>query len=84
MTSSEVVDAVEQAHREEWGRVLATVARLLHGDLATAEECTQEAFVAALTAWESDGVPARPGAWLTTTARRRAIDLVRRQAALRF
>jgi RNA polymerase sigma-70 factor, ECF subfamily len=83
VATSEVVAAVERAHREEWGRVLASVARVLDGDLATAEECTQEAFVAALTSWEVDGLPARPGAWLTTTARRRAIDLVRRQVALR-
>ncbi|HET7902873.1 MAG TPA: sigma-70 family RNA polymerase sigma factor [Candidatus Nanopelagicales bacterium] len=79
----EVVAAVEQAHREEWGRVLATVARLLDGDLATAEECTQEAFEQALRTWGERGIPRSPGAWLTTTARRRALDRVRREAALR-
>ncbi len=47
----EVVEAVERAHREEWGLVLASVARLLDGDLATAEECTQEAFESALLTW---------------------------------
>ncbi|MBI1378285.1 MAG: sigma-70 family RNA polymerase sigma factor [Frankiales bacterium] len=78
-----VVAAVERAHRTEWGLVLATVARLLDGDLATAEECTQEAFEAALRTWGERGLPARPGAWLTTTARRRALDRVRREAALR-
>ncbi len=78
-----VAAAVEQAHRTEWGAVLATVARLLDGDLATAEECTQEAFEAALRTWGDRGVPARPGAWLTTTARNRALDRVRREAALR-
>ena len=81
--TAEVVAAVERAHREEWGRVLATVARLLDGDLATAEECTQEAFEQALRTWGERGVPLRPGAWLTTTARRRALDRVRREAALR-
>jgi RNA polymerase sigma-70 factor (ECF subfamily) len=79
----EVAEAVERAHREEWGIVLAAVARLLDGDLATAEECTQEAFVAALETWGARGVPQRPGAWLTTTARRRALDRVRREAGMR-
>ncbi len=79
----EVSTAVEQAHRTEWGSVLATVARLLGGDLDTAEECTQEAFVAALQTWGRTGVPERPGAWLTTTARRRAIDRIRRESSLR-
>ena len=82
MSTSDVVAAVEQAHREEWGRVLATVARLLDGDLATAEECTQEAFEQALRTWGERGVPRSPGAWLTTTARRRALDRVRREAVL--
>ena len=63
----EVVAAVERAHREEWGRVLATVARLLDGDLATAEECTQEAFEQALRTWGERGIPRSPGAWLTTS-----------------
>jgi len=75
--------AVERAHRSEWGLVLAAVARLLDGDLATAEECTQEAFEAALRTWGDRGVPARPGAWLTTTAKNRAIDRIRREAAMR-
>jgi len=83
VSTSDVVAAVEQAHREEWGRVLATVARLLDGDLATAEECTQEAFEQALRTWGERGVPRSPGAWLTTTARRRALDRVRREAVLR-
>ena len=78
-----VVVAVEQAHRTEWGIVLAAVARLLDGDLATAEECTQEAFEAALRTWGERGIPTRPGAWLTTTAKNRALDRVRREATLR-
>ena len=52
-------------------------------DLDLAEECAQEAFARALTAWAADGVPDRPGAWLTTVARRRAVDVLRREAALR-
>ena len=52
-------------------------------DLDLAEECAQEAFARALTAWAADGVPDRPGAWLTTVARRRALDVLRREAALR-
>ncbi len=78
-----VARAVEQAHRSEWGLVLAAVARLLDGDLATAEECTQEAFEAALRTWGERGIPTRPGAWLTTTARNRALDRVRRETAMR-
>ena len=78
-----VAAAVEQAHRSEWGLVLAAVARLLDGDLATAEECTQEAFEAALRTWGERGIPTRPGAWLTTTAKNRALDRGRRETAMR-
>ncbi|WP_347343710.1 RNA polymerase sigma factor [Jatrophihabitans telluris] len=53
------------------------------GDLELAEECTQDAFVRALDTWPRDGIPDRPGAWLTTTARRRALDDLRRRASLR-
>ena len=49
-------------------------------DLDLAEECVQDAYAQALTQWQNDGVPSRPGAWLTTVARRRALDLVRREA----
>ena len=70
-------DAVEHAHRAEWGRVLAGVARFA-GDLDLAEDATAEAFVAALETWPRDGVPANPGAWLATTARRKALDRLRR------
>jgi len=52
-------------------------------DLDLAEECAQDAFARALTSWPADGVPERPGAWLTTVARRRALDVLRREAALR-
>jgi RNA polymerase sigma factor (sigma-70 family) len=62
--------------------VLATTVRVTR-DLDLAEECVQDAFAKALTTWSEDGVPRNPGAWLTTTARNRAIDLVRREATLR-
>jgi RNA polymerase sigma-70 factor (ECF subfamily) len=74
--------AIASAHRREWGRVLAATARTAR-DLDLAEECVQEAYAAALRAWGSTGIPANPAAWLTTAARRRAIDAIRREAALR-
>lgn len=70
--------AVEDAFRTEWGRVLGAVARST-GDLDLAEESAQEAFATALRTWGRDGVPERAGAWLTTTARRHAIDVLRRR-----
>ncbi len=72
--------AVADAHRREWAFVLAATVRVT-GDIDLAEECVQEAYARALTTWPDQGVPARPGAWLTTVARRRAIDLLRRSAA---
>ena len=77
-----VQTAVADAHRQQWARVLATVARLT-GDLDLAEECVQDANGKALTAWSADGIPANPAAWLTTTARRLATDQLRRSATLR-
>ncbi|WP_341721173.1 DUF6596 domain-containing protein [Micromonospora sp. FIMYZ51] len=71
-----------EAHRREWAFVLAATARVA-GDLDLAEECVQEAYVAALGAWARDGVPDRPGAWLTATARRKALDALRRRQVLR-
>jgi RNA polymerase sigma-70 factor (ECF subfamily) len=68
--------AVAEAFRQEWGRVLATLIGLT-GDWDLAEECAQEAFVRAARTWPRDGVPRRPGAWLTTVARNRAIDRYR-------
>jgi RNA polymerase sigma-70 factor (ECF subfamily) len=70
--------AVADAHRREWAFVLAATVRVT-GDIATAEECVQDAYARALASWPNDGIPAKPGAWLTTVARRRAIDIVRRQ-----
>ena len=75
----EVEAAVARAFREEWGRVLATLIRAT-GDWDLAEECVQDAFARALERWPTDGVPRNPGAWLTTTARNRALDRLRRDA----
>lgn len=71
--------AVTDAHRCEWGSVLAATVRFTR-DIDLAEECVQDAYTSALTAWTKSGVPDRPGAWLTTVARRRAIDLQRRRS----
>ncbi|MGW5150180.1 RNA polymerase sigma factor [Rhodococcus koreensis] len=81
MTESEnrVRSAVDAAFRDEWGQVVATLIGMT-GDWDLAEDCAQDAFAAALTSWERDGVPRRPGAWLTATARNRAIDRLRRGA----
>jgi RNA polymerase sigma-70 factor (ECF subfamily) len=77
-----VAAALAEAHRQEWGYVLAATARITR-DLDAAEECVQDAYAQALIAWAASGVPARPGAWLTTVARRRAMDLIRRNDTLR-
>ncbi|WP_307832442.1 sigma-70 family RNA polymerase sigma factor [Planomonospora sp. ID91781] len=77
--SGEVETAVAGVFREEWGRIVATLIRLT-GDWDLAEECAQDAFARALQRWPHDGVPRNPGAWLTVTARNRAVDLLRRQA----
>jgi len=74
-----VDDAIARAHRDEWGRVVATLARYI-GDLDVAEDATAEAFATAVERWPVDGVPRNPGGWLTTTARRKAIDRLRREA----
>jgi RNA polymerase sigma-70 factor (ECF subfamily) len=73
--------AAEAAFREERAAVLATLIRQV-GDFQLAEDALQDAFAAAIVAWERDGVPQRPGAWITTTARRRAIDRLRRDRVL--
>ena len=78
-----VSEAVAQAHRHEWGLVLAVTARLAGGDVGLAEEATQEAFIAALETWGVRGIPSNPGAWLTQTAKRRLLDRLRRDATLR-
>ena len=70
--------AVADAHRREWAYVLAATVRVT-GDIDLAEECVQDAYAKALTTWPSQGVPTRPAAWLTTVARRRGIDVLRRR-----
>jgi RNA polymerase sigma-70 factor (ECF subfamily) len=72
---------VEQVFRDEWGRVLATLVKYV-GDFDLAEEAVQEAFATAADRWPRDGTPANPGAWLTITARHRAIDRLRRDRAV--
>ncbi|MFI6291117.1 RNA polymerase sigma factor [Nonomuraea sp. NPDC050790] len=74
-----VNEAVAEAFAAEWGQVVATLIRVT-GDWDLAEDCAADAFAAALERWERDGVPDKPGAWLTTTARNRAMDLLRREA----
>jgi len=75
-------NAVEAVWRIESSRVIATLARLT-GDIGTAEDLAQDALVAALEQWPTTGIPRNAGAWLTTVAKRRAIDGWRRQSALR-
>jgi RNA polymerase sigma-70 factor (ECF subfamily) len=74
-----VAAALTRSHREEWARVVAALTRRF-GDLDIAEEAAAEAFVIAIERWPLDGVPPNPGAWLTTTASRKAIDRIRRES----
>src|SRR3954469_2848243 len=80
--ASAVAAAVADAHRREWAFVLAATVRVTR-DLDVAEECAQDAFAAALTDWHASGIPARPGAWLTTAARRRALNVLRHRGVER-
>jgi RNA polymerase sigma-70 factor, ECF subfamily len=72
-------ETIARVHREEWARVVAVLTRRL-GDLDIAEEMAAEAFAVAVERWPTDGVPPNPGAWITTTANRRAIDRLRRES----
>ncbi|MBY8874579.1 RNA polymerase sigma factor [Micromonospora sp. PLK6-60] len=76
---TDVAEVITRVHRAEWARLVATLARRL-GDLDVAEEMTAEAFATAVERWPVDGVPPNPGGWLTTTAQRKAIDRLRREA----
>jgi RNA polymerase sigma-70 factor (ECF subfamily) len=76
---TDVGQVITRVHREEWARVVATLARRF-GDLDIAEDMAAEAFATAVERWPVDGVPPNPGGWLTTTAHRRAIDRIRREA----
>ena len=69
---------VETVYRADWGRIVATLIRLI-GDFDLAEECAQEAFAAAVDQWKASGVPDAPRAWIIQTARHKAIDRIRRQ-----
>ena len=80
-TTEAAHDIVDRVFREEQGRAVATLIRVL-GDFDLAEEAVQDAFISALETWPERGVPANPGAWITTTARNRAIDRVRRRRRL--
>jgi len=80
--AASVERAVADAHRREWAFVLAATARVAR-NLDLAEECVQDAYVAALDAWARDGVPRKPGAWLTTAAKRKVLDALRRDQRFR-
>jgi RNA polymerase sigma-70 factor (ECF subfamily) len=80
-TTEAAHDVVDRVFREEQGRAVATLIRVL-GDFDLAEEAVQDAFISALETWPERGVPANPGAWITTTARNRAIDRLRRRRRL--
>jgi RNA polymerase sigma-70 factor, ECF subfamily len=78
VNGADVREAITRAHHEEWARVVASLTRRF-GDLDVAEEAAAEAFATAVERWSADGVPAHPGAWLTTTANRKGIDRIRRE-----
>ncbi len=78
MSDDDVGQAITRTHRAEWARVVAALTRRF-GDLDIAEEAAAEAFATAVARWPVDGVPPNPGAWLTTTAARKAIDHIRRE-----
>ncbi|HEX4815581.1 MAG TPA: RNA polymerase sigma factor [Nonomuraea sp.] len=75
---SDVEEAITRVYHDEWARVVAALTRRF-GDLDIAEEAAAEAFSTAVERWPADGVPPNPGAWLTTTANRKAIDRIRRE-----
>jgi RNA polymerase sigma-70 factor (ECF subfamily) len=74
----DVREAITEAYHEEWARVVAALTKRF-GDLDIAEEAAAEAFAIAVRRWPAVGVPANPGAWLTITATRKAIDRIRRE-----
>jgi len=78
VTATDVEEAITRAHQEEWARVVAALTRR-YGDLDVAEEAAADAFATAVERWPADGVPPNPGAWLTVTATRKALDRIRRE-----
>jgi RNA polymerase sigma-70 factor, ECF subfamily len=80
VASGDVEALLAEIFREQWGRIVATLIRAT-GDWDLAEESAQDAFARALRTWPRDGIPDRPGAWLTTAARNRAVDVLRRRAS---
>jgi RNA polymerase sigma-70 factor, ECF subfamily len=81
LRGSSPIDAVAEVYREEFGRSLAILTRVV-GDLDLAEDAVQDAFATAVERWRRDGVPTNPGAWIVATARNRVIDRIRRQKTL--
>jgi RNA polymerase sigma-70 factor (ECF subfamily) len=78
VTVTDVEEAIARAHQEEWARVVAALTRR-YGDLDIAEEAAAEAFATAVERWPAEGIPPNPGAWLTVTASRKALDRIRRE-----
>ncbi|MHC5935542.1 RNA polymerase sigma factor [Nostoc sp.] len=78
---SDVIQAIASIYRAEWGRIVATLIRLV-GDFDVAEEAAQEAFIAAVNQWQSTGIPDLPRAWIIKAARYKAIDRIRRRTRL--
>lgn len=81
MSPADVQRGIEAIWRIESPKLIATLARMLH-DIGRAEDIAQDAFVSAMTQWPDEGIPRNPGAWLMTAAKRRAIDLLRRETSL--
>jgi RNA polymerase sigma-70 factor, ECF subfamily len=78
MSVDATTEAVETVYRSEWGRIVATLIKLL-GDFDLAEESAQEAFAVAVDQWRASGIPESPRAWIIQTARHKAIDRIRRR-----
>jgi len=77
---AQINERIAALYADGWSRIVATMIRFTGGDWDLAEECAQEAFAQALRKWPETGVPDQPLAWLTTTARNRAIDRIRRES----